>query len=84
MLLWFLAAGGALAAVVALLVARSLRRRLDRLTDAYWELRYQYTVLRADMARLDPSATARASQEQETPAPQSPQTSFIPLSSLKK
>ena len=82
MLLWFLAAGGALAAVVALLVARSLRRRLDRLTDAYWELRYQYTVLRADMARLDPEASREASQDQaQTPAP--PGT-FIPLSSLKK
>jgi hypothetical protein len=78
MLLWFVAAGGALAAVAALITARHLRRRLEHLTQSYWELRYEYTRLRAELARLDPNAAPPADP------PSAPDTAFVPLSSLKK
>jgi hypothetical protein len=78
MLLWFVAAGAALAALMALMTARRLRRRLEHLTQAYWELRYEHTTLRAQVARLDPESAP-------PPAPPAaPDTSFVPLSSLKK
>lgn len=83
MLLWIFAAGGAVAGGIALgmfLMARHLRRRIERLTQAYWELRHEYTSLRAELARLDPDRAAAASQDQGPPPP----ASFIPLSSLKK
>jgi hypothetical protein len=78
MLLWLIAAGGALVAVMALMSARRLRRRLEQLTQAYWELRYEHTTLRAQVARLDPESAPPP----EPPA--APETSFVPLSSLKK
>jgi hypothetical protein len=80
--LWFIAGSGALAAVVALLGVRRLRRRLEDLNQAYWELRYEHTRLRAQVARLDPGVS--------TPDPDaaaqlrsSPQVSYVSLSSLK-
>jgi hypothetical protein len=83
MLLWYMAAGGALAGGIALVIlvlwARSLRRRIEHLNQAYWELRYQYTQLRADVARLDPETSKPASQPEGRP-----DVSFVPLSSLKK
>lgn len=65
-------------AVVSLLVARGLRRRLEHLTQSYWELRYEYTRLRSQLARLDPDAPAEAAP------PEPPVSGFVPLSSLKK
>ena len=59
--------------------ARGLARRLEQLTQQYWELRYQQGQLRADVKRLDP--------ESEPPAPppaEAPPQTFIPLSSLKR
>ena len=68
-------------AVVAFLRARRVARRLERLTESYWELRYEYGQLRARVSRLEP-----ASGEAELPeAPrQSGATAFVPLSSLKR
>jgi hypothetical protein len=79
MLLWFIAAGGALAGGIALIAVGNLRRRLEHLNQSYWELRYQYTQLRADVARLDPQAPKEASPPQGPP-----DVGFVPLSSLKK
>lgn len=79
MLLWFVAAGGALAGAIALIIAAHFRRRIDHLNQSYWELRYQYTQLRADLARLDPESQKGASQREERADVQ-----FVPLSSLKK
>jgi hypothetical protein len=78
MLLWIVATGAAAVAVVALLVARGLRRRLDHLTQSYWELRYEQTRLRSQLARLDPATPPEPEQ------PETPVSGFVPLSSLKK
>ena len=77
--LWLLTGTALVIAVAALAKARRVARRLERLTESYWELRYEHGQLRARIARLDPD-----------PAPASPDpraagsTAFVPLSSLKR
>ena len=81
MVLWFVAGIGLLVAVAALALARRLSRKLDALTQSYWELRYDYTRLRSQLSRLDPGeADAEAAR---TPPPLE-QVAFVPLSSMKK
>jgi hypothetical protein len=78
--LWIVAGLALLFAVVALSSARRLARRLDALNQSYWELRYDYTRLRSQIARLDPEQTKEDVQD----APQAAATvSFVPLSSMK-
>jgi hypothetical protein len=67
-----------LAAVAALVYARRLARRLEQLTESYWELRYEHGQLRARVNRLDPTTPA------EPAAPAPPSTTFVPLSSIKR
>jgi hypothetical protein len=81
---WLLIGAALLFALGAFLRARRVARRLERLTESYWELRYEYGQLRARVTRLEP-----ASDEQESDAPQNPArtagaTAFVPLSSLKR
>ena len=75
---WLLTGAALVLAGIALLTARRQTRRLERLTESYWELRYEHGQLRARVNRLDP--------EQQAPAagPESPAANFIPLSSLKR
>jgi hypothetical protein len=75
-----LAAVALLVAVFALVLARRARRKLDSLTQSYWELRYDFTRLRSQVARLEPG------EPDETPAPPPPPqgVTFVPLSSMKK
>ena len=80
MAVWIVAGGALLLALLALGLARRLSRKLDSLNQSYWELRYDYTRLRSQLARLDPD-------QAETPAPEPPQpatVSFVPLSSIRK
>jgi len=79
-LLWLLAAAAAFLAVAALAKARRLAKRLERLTESYWELRYEHGQLRARVNRLDPEQPPAASE----PPAQSGTTAFVPLSSLKR
>jgi hypothetical protein len=58
---------------------RRLRRRLEQLQQAYWDLRYEHGRLKAQVKRLDPEPAADAPE----PAPAA-STTFIPLSSLKR
>ena len=78
---WLAAGGALLVAVLAILRARRISRQLDRLTESYWELRYDYGQLRARISRLEgpPEATAGAA-----PPAAAGSTAFVPLSSLKK
>jgi hypothetical protein len=64
----------------ALVRTRRLVKRLERLTESYWELRYEHGQLRARINRLDPEQTAPASDA--GPAPGA--TAFVPLSSLRR
>jgi hypothetical protein len=77
---WVVAGLGVLFALTALAWLRRVSRRLDTLTQSYWELRYDYTRLRSQLSRLDPEQAA----EPEPPQPASPSVSFVPLSTIRK
>ncbi len=63
--------------------AGRLARKLDALNQSYWELRYDFTRLRSQVARLDPGEPA--DEEPSAPAAASGQTvAFVPLSSIRK
>jgi hypothetical protein len=79
--LWILAASSLFIACVACAWARRVARRLEALTQSYWELRYDYTRLRSQVARLDPEQPER---ELPPPAAESASVSFVPLSSIRK
>ena len=79
---WLLTVAAVLTAAWAVLRLRRVSRRLERLTESYWELKYDHGQLRARVARLDPEAAAPGE-----PAPRpgtSGTTAFVPLSSLKR
>ena len=81
-----IAALSLLVACYALLRARNAGMRAERLSESYWELRYEIGQLKVRANRLETStglAEAEAVAPVETPRPAST-TSFIPLSSLKK
>jgi len=80
--LWLIAGFGALVAMVALLGVRRLRRRLEDFNQAYWELRYEHTKLRAQVARLDPSTSTTPDPDTAATSRTSPQVSYVSLSSL--
>ena len=80
---WIVAGLGLFLAMMALAWSRRLARRLDALTQSYWELRYEYTRLRSWLSRLDPEADA-ASAEQADPEPAPPSVTFVPLSAMRK
>jgi hypothetical protein len=68
-------------ALVALGLARRVSRRLDVLTQSYWDLRYEYTRLRSQVSRLD----AESGEPEPAPPPAASATvSFVPLSTIRK
>jgi hypothetical protein len=76
---WLLTVAAILTAAWALIRARRVARRLERLTESYWELKYDHGQLRARVARLDPDTPDTPAD----PAPRPGATAFVPLSSLK-
>jgi hypothetical protein len=86
---WLLTVTAVLVALIALAKARRATRRLERLTETYWELRYDHGQLRARVAKLDPENNVNNGNDAETAgqsdAPGKPGgTTFVPLSSLKR
>ena len=79
-LLWLLTVAAVLVAAAALAKARRLAKRLERLTESYWELRYEHGQLRARVNRLDPDQPIAAPET----ALRAGTTAFVPLSSLKQ
>jgi hypothetical protein len=78
---WLLTVAATLTAAWALVRARRVGKRLERLTESYWELKYDHGQLRARVARLDPDPDAPVAPGD--PAPRPGATAFVPLSSLK-
>ena len=76
--LWLLTGAALVIAGAALFVARRQSKRLERLTESYWELRYEHGQLRARVNRIDPE------QQTAAAAAEPPASNFIPLSSLKR
>ena len=67
MALWVVAGLAFLVAAAALASTRRLSRRLDAMTQSYWELRYDYTRLRSQVSRLDPEQVEEAAAAAESP-----------------
>ena len=90
MLLWGFAVVGVLVAVAAWIRAGKTARKLEALNQSYWELRYDFTRLRSQVARLDPEAeqAAAGSAPGQPGAPTGPgggeTVAFVSLSSMKK
>ena len=81
MLSSFVAGLGLLCAAVALVWVRRVSRGLNELKQSYWELRYEYTRLRARVSQLDPD---EAEAEPPPSPPSTPSVSFVPLSAIRK
>ena len=79
MAVWIVAGVAFLLALAALGAVRRSFRKIEALTQSYWELRYDYTRLRSQVARLDPDQAPLPPD----PAPPAP-VSFVPLASIKK
>jgi len=78
---WLLAGAALAVAAAALTKARRAAKRLERLTESYWELRYEQSQLRARLNRVDPEESRPDHEPSPTGAGS---TAFIPLSSLKR
>ena len=77
--LWVVTGVSLVAALVAWRQARRTAKRLEQLSQMYWELRYQHGELRVQVERLTGGAP---------PAPLAPPgrpgEAFVPLASLKR
>ena len=80
MAVWIVAGVAFLLALAAIAWLRRVTRRLEALTQSYWELRYDYTRLRSQVARLDPEQAAALPPDPGPPAA----VSFVPLASMRK
>jgi hypothetical protein len=76
---WFLLGTAILVAAMAFERARRLSKRLERLRESYWDLRYELGQLQARVNRLDPEQTDRSGAIQQGEI-----SAFVPLSSLKR
>jgi hypothetical protein len=69
-------------AAAAIVRARRTAKRLERLTESYWELRYELAQVRARVARLEPPPVAEPTTAEPSAAGST--TTFVSLSSLKR
>lgn len=80
-ILWLLTGAALVIAVVAWRQARSTAKRLEQLSQMYWELKYQHGELRVQWQRQ----TGELPPPDAAPPPAPRQTdAFIPLASLKR
>ena len=77
---WAVSAVSLLIAVLAWTKARRTARRLEQLSQMYWELKYQHGELRVQVQRL----TGETTQTPIPPTPSPPVEAFVPLTSLKR
>jgi hypothetical protein len=84
MVLWGIAAVALLLAGAAWHRAGRLARKHEALNQSYWELRYDFTRLRSQVARLDPETAEADAPPAAPPGPGDGQVTFVPLTSMKK
>jgi hypothetical protein len=84
-LLWAVAVTSLLVALIAVRRARATARRLEQLSQMYWELKYQHGELRAQLQRgtSEPASDSEGAPLAPAAEPVRPE-GFIPLSSLKR
>jgi hypothetical protein len=80
-LLGIVTAASLVIALVAWRQARKATKRLEQLSQMYWELKYQHGELRVQLQRAIGEAPAAP---QAPAAAARPNDSFIPLTSLKR
>jgi hypothetical protein len=69
-----------LVAALAIVQIRRASKRLDRLRESYWDLRYEFGQLQARVSRLE-----AADRVEAAPAPDpAGAANFVPLSSLRR
>lgn len=78
MLLWGIAGASLVASAVSWMQARRTSRQLAQLTERYWELKYQYGELRAQLQRQ------MVSEVEPAPPPPRVAEAFVPLASVKR
>ena len=83
-LLWLIAGASLVVALVALRQARRTAKRLEQLSQMYWELKYQHGELRLQLQRATGSLPAAPTSPAPLPPDSGSQQSFIPLASLKR
>jgi hypothetical protein len=79
-MLWIVTGASLLVALLAWNRARRTARRLEQLSQMYWELKYQHGELRVQVQRL----TGEGPRVSSAPPSPPPTDSFIPLTSLKR
>jgi len=75
---WVLTGAALVTAVIAVERGRRVSKRLERLREAYWDLRYELGQLQARLNRLE------AERTDQPPAGPGAANNFVPLSSLKR
>jgi hypothetical protein len=88
-LLWFISSAALLVALVAWRRARRATKRLEQLTQMYWELKYQHGELRVRLQHQDPGRSAVEEPAHPAPGPAARSShgevdAFIPLTALKR
>jgi len=78
---WFVTGASLLVALIAFNQARRTAKRLEQLSQNYWELKYLNGELRAKLQQLTGEP---AQQQTATPTAAQGRDSFVPLSSLKR
>jgi hypothetical protein len=78
---WFVTGASLLVALIAFNQARRTAKRLDQLSQSYWELKYLNGELRVKLQQLTGES---APQQTTTPTAAQGRDSFVPLSSLKR
>jgi hypothetical protein len=78
---WFVTGVSLLVALIALSQARRAAKRLEQLSQNYWELKYLNGELRVKLQQLTGESPPL---QQTTPAAAQGRDSFVPLSSLKR
>jgi hypothetical protein len=73
-----------LVALFAVWRARAAARRIERLSESYWELRYESGQLKARVTRLEVETGLREAAPDAEKGQPAATTTFVPLSSLKK
>jgi hypothetical protein len=81
--LWVIVAVALVVALLAWRQARATAKRLEQLSQMYWELKYQHGELRALVQRLS-SGEPPPSSPAASNAGAEPRSQVIPLSSLKR
>jgi hypothetical protein len=80
--IWCLAAGALVVAGAALLKSRRTSQQLARLSESYWQLRYEHGQLSSRLDRIE--ASLGQSPNDSLPSAASTTTAFVPLSSLRR